>query len=234
MSKYTTQVRFICEAKSGLLGSADEPDVKKVLDKSWKNIFESFPIFDESYRKPLCVKILRHYYMREICAESVGLWLFWLNNKMNEIMPLYNQYYESALLEFDPLHDVDKTITRKGNVTTDNSANTNTSVSGNSYGNSDSVNKFSDTPQGGISGLQDGSYLTNASITNNSNNASYNDNNSTQTSGTVNSTDDYLERVTGKQGTENYSDMLNKFRSTFLNIDMMIIEDLADLFMSVW
>lgn len=33
--------------------------------------------------------ILRHYYMREIGAETMGLWRFYLSTKLNEIMPWY-------------------------------------------------------------------------------------------------------------------------------------------------
>ena len=31
-----------------------------------------------------------------------------------------------------------------------------------------------------------------------------------------------------------YSEMLNEFRSTFLNVDMMVINELNDLFMNLW
>ena len=44
----------------------------------------------------------------------------------------------------------------------------------------------------------------------------------------------YISHVVGKEGGETYSEMLNKFRETFLNIDMMIINDLKDLFMNVY
>ena len=41
---------------------------------------------------------------------------------------------------------------------------------------------------------------------------------------TNNSTESYLSHVIGKEGSETYSEMLIKFRNTFINIDMMIIE----------
>lgn len=50
----------------------------------------------------------------------------------------------------------------------------------------------------------------------------------------VNSTDRYIETVRGKQGTENYSSLLKKFRETFLNIDMMIIDECSDCFFTLW
>lgn len=61
---------------------------------------------------------------------------------------------------------------------------------------------------------------------------------STGTSSEVGSTaeqSDYAEHVLGKSaGSGSYSKLLREFRETFLNIDMMVIDDLSDLFMQVW
>lgn len=123
MSKYTTEVRYICEADSGLDESVGFNSVDDVISKSWDKIFTSkVPFFDEDYRKVLCCKILKHYYLREICCETVGIWKLWVNTKMEEIMPYYNQLYESAKLKFDPFHDVD--LTRKHNRTENEKAQT--------------------------------------------------------------------------------------------------------------
>lgn len=62
-----------------------------------------YPIFDESYRKGLNDKIIKHYMFREIGAETPALFKFFINRKMCEIMPYYNKLYESTLLKFDPL-----------------------------------------------------------------------------------------------------------------------------------
>ena len=110
MSKFTTEVRFICESKSGLEESKGFNDIETIISNSVMHIFNfNFPIFDEEYRIPLEKKILRHYYTREISEETVGLWQLRLNQKLNEIMPYYNKLYESELLQFDPLRDVDLT-----------------------------------------------------------------------------------------------------------------------------
>ena len=47
-------------------------------------------------------------------------------------------------------------------------------------------------------------------------------------------TSDYFGRLFGKTGSETYSEMLNKFRETFLNIDMDVINELEPLFMLLW
>ena len=104
MSHYTTEVRFICEQYAGEFTSSDYSTVESVIENSRKKIFDfDFPIYDESYRSVLETKILKRYYTREIGFETVALWKFWLNKRLNEIMPYYNQLYESQLLEIDPL-----------------------------------------------------------------------------------------------------------------------------------
>lgn len=235
MSKYTTQVRFICESKSGLEVSGGSGNVDNIIAGSWNKIFTSkAPFFDEAYRSVLCQKILKHYYLREICCETVGIWTLWMNTRLEEIMPYYNQLYESAKIEFNPMHDVD--LTREHKRTENEEANSNRTITSN--GNSTSTNNskelYSDTPQGSITNLENNTYLTNATITENAGkNTSTLDNGDVLTSN-VDTTEDYLETLVGKQGTESFSSLLNKFRETFLNIDMLIIEEFSDLFFGLW
>lgn len=279
MSKYTTEVRFICENKSGLEISGGSGDVDSIIANSWNKIFTSkAPFFDEEYRSILCQKILKHYYLREICCETVGIWTLWMNTRLEEIMPYYNQLYESAKIEFNPMRNVDLTSkhernvegtseedgTRTDNTTgkrtlTGNRDTDNTSVGARNTTNSSDETKrdlYSDTPQGAITGLENENYLTNArKITDNVNGTGNEETNTTEKSGTdysetedttgkidgvtsntgkTNTTEDYLETIIGKQGTESFSSLLNEFRETFLNIDMQVIEEFNDLFFGLW
>ena len=143
MSKYTTEVRFICESYAGLSDSVGLTNVNTVLQNSVDKVFDfDFPIFDENYRRPLEIKILKHFYTREICAETVGLWKLWLEDRLNVIMPYYNQLYKSTLLEFNPLYDVN--VTRKHQGKNDTSSQSNTNGESNSSSNGDRWNYFSD------------------------------------------------------------------------------------------
>lgn len=279
MSKYTTEVRFICENKSGLEISGGIGDVDSIIANSWNKIFTSkAPFFDEEYRSILCQKILKHYYLREICCETVGIWTLWMNTRLEEIMPYYNQLYESAKIKFNPMHNVDLTSkhernvegtskedgTRTDNTTgkitlTGNRDTDNTSVGTRNTANSSDETKrdlYSDTPQGAITGLENEKYLTNArKITDNVNGTGNEETNTTEKTGTdysetedttgkidgvtsnigsTNTTEDYLETIIGKQGTESFSSLLNEFRETFLNIDMQVIEEFNDLFFCLW
>lgn len=307
MSKYTTEVRFICEEAAGLTSSVGYLGVNDVINTALPKVFNfEFPIFDEAYRPILEKKILKHYYTREIGLETVGLWKLFLDTKLNEIMPFYNQLYKSELLEFNPFYDIDLTrdhnlkkeettkqdTTEKGTTEKTGNIDDNTHTETNDNQSTESTvdlqnttgstskeqlgatkthyDKYSDTPQGSLQNVQNDTYLTNARIINdtdsqtgettisgndtskgtttaNSNtdgtndterNISTNDSEEKSVSQNLNknlnSIDDYIEHVKGKNGGVSFSAMLNEFRTTFLNIDMQIIEELSDLFMNLW
>jgi hypothetical protein len=112
MSKYTTEVRYICEEAAGLQDSVGYNNIESVITTAAPVIFDfDFPIFDEAYRLPLEKTILRHYYTREIGEETVGLWKLRLWDRLSLIMPYYNKLYYSETLQFNPLYDVDYTRT---------------------------------------------------------------------------------------------------------------------------
>lgn len=254
MSKYTTELRFICETYAGLSESVGENSIENVITNSLDKLFDfNFPIFDENYRKTLETKIVKHYYTREIGYETVGRWKLALNTKLNEIMPYYNKLYESELIEINPLytHNITKTGNKTGQGTSQQTTNdigskdiqhneTNNDVITDS---STNYRLHSDTPQGGLAGVDSGTYLSDAVKTtvNESRNESHgihiNDTTSTTNNGTkngnTNTTEEYLESVVGYEN-KNPSKSLQDYRDTFLNIDMMIINDLNKLFMGIW
>ena len=312
MSKYTTEVRFICETEAGLAESVGYSKVDDVLDKSWNKIFDTgdWEIYDEEYRPILCKKILKHFYTREIGAETAGLWKLWLNQRMAEIMPYYNQLYKSTLFEFNPLYDTDyktegnrKTdegeqsgretksdytrtddlqSKRTDDLTSQRTDNLNSTRTDNlQQVRNDDLHEttsntrydlYSDTPQGALTGVESETYLTNArKVTDNGSRDNTGtqttdntgtqdlkntgtqtvDNTGTQTvdnTGTVNNkgndtenskrvlnnTQDYAEHVIGKRGTQSYAKMIMELRDSFINIDMMIIDELNDLFFNLW
>lgn len=243
MSKYTTEVRYICETAAGLKESEGYNSVEDILDKSWENIFSfPFPLFDNDYRSVLCKKILKHYYTREIGLETVGLWKLKLDTKMNEIMPYYNKLYESELLKWNPLTDADYTKTHEGkNAGKGTDSGTHGGTIGdvrNEKADEKLWDVYSDTPQGGLTNVDNETYLTNARKTtrdseiNDTNTRTFNE--TTGTSRSYNNTDEYIEHVIGKFPGKSYSSLIKEFRETFLNIDVAIIEDLSDLFIKLW
>ena len=275
MSKYTTEVRFICESLTGHDDSTGYDDIDSIIEDAIPLIFSfDFPIFDEAYRNVLCTKILRHYYTREIGLETYGLWKLKLQTKLNEIMPYYNKLYESELYKYNPLYDVDMTTTNVGQKTGERtdvqnddrtntfsgsrtSENEQTNVASNeNTRNTDSQDRdmYSDTPQGGLTGVDTNTYLTNfrkilgTNNTTDKGNATdvsngkqtTSDQNSESSRGTsttlgkTNNTEDYVMHVVGKSAGANYAKMIKDFRDNLLNIDMDIIRDLGELFMLLW
>lgn len=228
MSKYTTEVRFICETESGQDKSVGFNNTNQVLESAWDKIFTTnCTFFNDEYRKPLCIKILKHYYTREIGAETVGLWKLWMNRKLEEIMPYYNQLYESQLIDFEPLNDTNITrlineITgtdntenrnftenRTNNTTTNTDSNTSATGTIKDISETESnetigyTEAYSDTPQGSLSGVNSMNYLTNATKrdtdTNNSQNGTYSRNTTDNTDFTDETTSDTTEKTTNEQ-----------------------------------
>lgn len=227
MSKYTTEVRFICENYAGLVESVGYSNVDEVIEKSWEKVFDFyFPIYDENYRQVLCSKILRHYYTREIGEETVGLWKLRLHARMNEIMPYYNKLYTAWANEFNPLHDTD--LTREH--TLDRTGRTDGKQNSETENNGTSRDLYSDTPQGSLQNIDNETYLTNArkvvdTGTVKGENVYEQD---------IKTTDEYLETVRGKSSGGSYSKMLDEYKEALINIDVMIINELNNLFMMIW
>lgn len=137
MSKYTTELRYICENYAGETQSVGYDDVQDVIDNSWDKVFSfDFPIFDENYREGLCKKIIKHFYTREIAEETVGLWKLRLDARMNEIMPYFNKLYESELIAIAPL--VNYRVNKNG--------------SGNKGGSDGITDSGTETSTGGVTG----------------------------------------------------------------------------------
>lgn len=226
MSKYTTELRFICETKAGLTESAGYNDVDIIVLKAYPKIFNKFDLFDENYRSILCTKILKHYYTREISEETTGLWLLRLNQKMSEIMPYYNALYKAWAIDFNPLHNVD--MYRVHNLEKEQiTANEQTA---DAITNSVERVLYSDTPQGSLQNIENETYLTNATKDVNS----VESETELESNQLLTSTDEYIERITGKGEGVSFSKMLNEYKESLTNIDLLIINELRSLFFNLW
>ena len=205
MSKYTTEVRFICEMAIPLSEQGDYTDIRKAIEAGRKRIFTfNYDLFDPLYKPVIETKFLRHFYTREIGQETVALWKLKLEDKWTMLLPYYNKLWETELLKFNPLYDVDYTIYNTGERTRNQNSDTRENgelnrnenslidetgrgtLTGTDTGESETVfdgnvdrtahgvrdnrntrdenliDKFSDTPQGGLDGVIDTDWLTNA------------------------------------------------------------------------
>lgn len=195
----------------------------KVLEHTDNRIgLDEYPIFRELYRETLNKKIIDHYWNQEIGMETIPLFTLALRRRMNEIMPYYNQLYESELLEINPINTIDmRTESESTSQNTGQSEATNTSVTG-----SKSRSVQSDFPQHRLAGDNDYATAAADSVSDSDVTSEANENSNSQ------GTNSGFSHTTGTQGLQ--SDMLIRFRESFLNIDVMVIAELADCFMGVW
>lgn len=236
MASFTMELKNVIQACNGDIGLKD------------------YPIFDESHREILNKKIIDHYYMREISMSSIDEWLLVLNRTMREIMPEYNQLYKSELLKFNPLLSMDmKTISDSLNESDSESVSNGTSNTdssseqlANQQTGTDTTAKArvvnSTTPQQRLAGNMD--YASGGTDTTSDTNTDVDVTSSDTASSTVDATTNATatgknkDKGHGESHVQGYSGspsaLLLDFRATILNIDLMVIERLSDLFMMIW
>ena len=163
---------------------------------------DPFPIWSEDHRGELEKKIIEHYYFRQIGFETVGRFKFKLNTRLREIMPRMNQLYKTTLFKYNPIENYN--MEEQG--TDKRSAD------------SESLGKYAETPGSELTGLLEGSYLTNA------------------THGTDKSSgqDDHYFTRHGNIGVTTTQQMIEQERNIIIDLDLMIIDELKDLFIGVF
>ena len=234
MSRYTSQIRYICESLSGLTSSVGYKSIDEVIEKSRNLIFPHFEIFDESYRGVLETKILKHFYTREIGFETFGLWQLKLDAKLSIIMPYYNKIYKALLIDIPIVENVDTKRTHDRNSKDESNTKTNGTSESTSNTNTHDKNRYSDTPQGSLTDLENDNYLTSATISDGTNTTTGTVQQNSTTQIGSNTTENYVERITGKEGSQTYISMINEYIEKLKNVDLMVINELEELFMQVW
>ena len=237
MSKYTTQVRWIVE--SNTMEYQDKTLLERI-DFACPKIFNfSFPIWNEEYRLTLERKILMRYLNKEIGLETVGLWKLYLNERLNSIMPYYNNLYATTVKDYDYLADtiynegVNENLVRNGtNVSTDTS---HSEGSGNQHNTTTGTMLNSDLPQTTLNNLDYGTQSTQTDDNSTATNSLTSDQNSNGNVKFNETNDNEITRTkTGASGTHTLNYMLKEYRDNLLNIDNMIIRELKDLFMLIY
>lgn len=189
-----------------------------------------YPIFDEDYRATLNRKIIDRYFLQEIGVETVDQFVFFMRRKMNEIMPFYNELYKSTLFNIDPLNSVNIVTV----IDADASSNMNTKTNNSSTSDGTATSKAravsSETPQGMLNGS--GDYATSA---NDSSSATDNRANVSEDGNTVQGSEQESKTVSNAKGFQgSQADLVMRYREAILNVDILILDELAVLFMQVW
>lgn len=197
--------------------------IKSLIDNNFDFKMDSYPIFDENYRDTLNQNILYHYYENEIGFETASLFRFYLNQKLNEIMPYYNELYKVQKKLIDEnllLNNVNLTEKLIGSNKTETNSKSESSNNGKSL--------FQDTPQGQISQTDINNQTWATNLTLNKNEIA------DQSNATGSGTNEYVKTIIGNNGGKFNIDVLNDIKNNLMNIDLMIINDLNDLFMQIF
>ena len=91
MSKYTMSLLEMVR----MYTPESTESITKRIEESLPKIFSfDFPLYKEGHRKELEKKIVMHYLNKEIGLETPSLWKVYLEMRLNEIMPYYNDLYK--------------------------------------------------------------------------------------------------------------------------------------------
>lgn len=205
--------------------------IKNLIDNNFDFKLDNYPIFDENYRETLNHNILYHYFENEIGFETPALFRLYLNQKLNEIMPYYNELYKAQLKLINDdglLNNVNLKETFNRNTSTE----TNSNSTSTNNGSSNSKNLYLDTPQGNEykGDIDNTNYATNVTFNKNNTENSINDNSISNGTGI----EDYVKIITGNNGNKYNVEILNELKNSLLNIDLMIINELNELFMGIF
>ena len=201
------------------------PTPRKVVEYNGKTCSVDFD------KERLQKKIEDHYRFRQIGQETVGRFKHYLKTRMQEIMPYYVQVYEfdakfrnieDPLESYNLVETFQQETQGTGRVSGTNKAQT--------TGSSENLSKFSDTPQGTVNNLDD--HLTNATQVTGSD-TGHSDVSTEQESQDTGNTTHTLTRK-GNIGVQPLGGEVENIRKAFINIDLQIIEELADLFLMVY
>lgn len=179
---------------------------------------DAYDIFDEEYRAALNDKIIAHFNEWEIGHETISMFRYAMARKMNELAPIFNQHYKANQIAIDPLLTVNIRTVAEGaaHVAEISDTTSETTATGRVVG--------SNTPQVRLSGNKD--YAASAQDSISKTDASGNGSQSSDSTNTNDGT------TTGYSG--NPAELIFAMRQTFVNVDMMIIEQLQELFSLVW
>lgn len=237
MPTFTMELR---EAIESLYGSTMDPDDYAIERKSviFRGVtygtlptlpsyepigLDAYPIFDELYRPILNGKIIEEYYHQEIGQETIEMFVWRLRAKMNQVMPYYNQLYESTMIEYSALDTM--RIKSVGTKHMEGNEATNANTDSTTTNKSGARVVGSDFPQTMLAGNAD--YARTGTDTSSDVEIGTDGNSESSSNSNTDANSDNL--VTGYQGAA--SDLINKFRNTIINIDTEVLASLNDNFM---
>lgn len=200
----------------------NEEQVKKSeLASNGREYFFDFeyPLSTHITKEEFEVMILNNYMMRRIGYETLTAFKIALNVKLNSIMPMYNKLIDSldGWNLFSDGESISRSVTTGENTTDSTTSSLSSSVRDD--------NRYSDTPQGRLSEIEAGTYMTDYTLNQNSTIS-----NSTS-SGTGAKTGTESETIT--RTPENKIEIYKQFQNEIKSIYQLIFDELDELFYSL-
>lgn len=234
MSKYTTELRYICEGIAGCEQSVGVDDIDAVIDIALPVIFNFMSRNELASDPDFQRRFLMRYWTREICCDTYGMWKLYLRQMLDKDADRWNGLLATLKDKYNIFDNININKTGNTNKTVDSTSTNTSTQNATSESTGESKNKYSDTPSGELSEVEEGKYLT--SFTH------VTDNNSGTT--TANSTGDneyaednkvsYTEHTTGKTGDKTNTEVMVEYRKSLFDIGEQLISSLEPLFFGLW
>lgn len=196
-------------------------ELHKLINEGFVLFDFDYPIWLESAREELEMKILNHYAFREIGFETPAKFKHYFQTRMLEIMPKYVRLYTTTVFKYNPIENYNM-IENSEDISKGKDSTDRTNI------NKDKGNtKFSDTPQGNIDNIDN--FMSQAQKTENEVEGS-----ETFTGSRENTENHTLTRK-GNIGVTTTQQMIEQERRV-LEFDLFtsIIGELRDLFLGVY
>lgn len=220
MSKYTFELREVISTfgKDEVKRWFSDYELSDYLTAEEIAVIEERGVWSKDQ---LAERIIEHYYTREIGTDAIGQFMWFVKDKIHEIMETYAPIIYSASIKYDPLVNVNFSETysgTSGNVSNSTSNSTNSGLTVNS-----------DTPQGQISKSEilQGKYASSTGANETENQMT--DNTSS------NGREEYVKTTKGNSGvTATAQAMVQQYRDVIRAVNTEIIYELEPLFMGIY
>lgn len=176
-------------------------------------------------KEQLAKRIVNHFMLREISADSIGSFKLYTKDLMDEIMETYAPLIYTTSIKFDPLVNVD--FTEEFDRTSNNTSRSNSTSTNNSSG----LTVNSDTPMGQInkSEILQGKYASSTGANETENNI--NDNSESSGEGS----EKYTKTTRGNSGVSATAQkMIEQTREIIRAINTEIVYKLEPLFIGIY
>lgn len=210
-------------------------ELRQIVESCNYNLFDfDYNLYDNELKEQFEQKFIDYFYFDEIGFKTVEIFKHRLRTKLNIIYPYYKQLYETELrcldVDFMLNKDLKETYIRESKNLHESNLNSN-NVS-NDKSNSEGLGINSDTPQSSVDDIE--KYMSSATKNKMNNTSVINDELNSNSTNNSQSSEKTELLSQGNIGVTSSAELLSKWRDILLNIDLMIFEELRELFMLIY